>query len=135
MGKEVSIYGGELEFSASRAQGPGGQHVNKTSTRITVRFNVRESTSLTAEQRGMILSRLATRIDKEGNLSVSVQESRSQTFNKALAVTRLMELLEGALVVAKKRKKTRVPRGAQLKRLEEKKHRGEIKKGRRELES
>jgi ribosome-associated protein len=130
MEQEVSINSAEFEFTATRAQGPGGQHVNKTSTRIVLRFNVQESTSLSNEHKQLILSRLSTRIDKEGFLSVSVQESRSQAFNKELAVTRLLELIRSALVVQKKRKKTRVPRSAQLKRLDSKKRRGDIKRTR-----
>jgi ribosome-associated protein len=121
----------ELKFAASRSSGPGGQHVNKTSTRMTVSYNIRESKSLTQEQKAKILAKLAGRIDKDGVISISSGESRSQVQNRQVVVERLVTLLRGAMTEPKRRKKTRVPYGAKQARLESKKRRSEVKRQRR----
>jgi ribosome-associated protein len=78
----------ELSFTASPSSGPGGQHVNKVSTRMTLWFNVSASPSLTAEQKQRILSRLATRISKEGVFRIISQKHRSQSANKDATIER-----------------------------------------------
>ena len=118
---------GELTFTASGAGGPGGQHVNKTSTRITLWFDVQNSPSLTAEQKARIAENLHTRINKNGMLRVSAQRHRSQAANRQQTVEKFAELIGQALEEPAKRKKTRVPRRAKKRRLEEKKHRGRKK--------
>ncbi len=120
----------ELEFTASHSSGPGGQNVNKLSTKVTLRFDVANSPSLSPEQKELIMRRLRTRIGKDGVLRVISQKTRSQGANKELAVLRFMELMRGALRRAPIRKKTRVSKAAKERRLEEKKQRSALKDGR-----
>ncbi len=117
----------ELEFAVSRSGGPGGQNVNKVSTRVTLRFNVDTSSVLNSDQRRRIHSRLATRINKDGILQVTSQRTRSQELNRADAVERFAELLRESLHREPPRIPTRVSRAAKIKRVEEKKKRTEIK--------
>ncbi len=128
---QLEIDEDELEFAASRSSGPGGQHVNKASTRITLRFDVEATAALTEEQKSLVRERLATRISKQGVLSVSAQRERSQSANRRLAVERFVELLQEALDVPADRRPTRVPRGVRRRRLEDKKRRGQLKRERR----
>lgn len=117
----------ELQFRASRAGGPGGQHVNKASTRIEVLWNVAQSPSLDEPRRQRILERLATRIDTAGVLRVVSAERRSQLQNRLAAVARLRALVDRALQEPKVRKPTRPPRVAKARRLAAKRHRAEKK--------
>jgi ribosome-associated protein len=128
---EFDIPADEIEFRASRAGGPGGQHVNRRSSRVEARWNVLTSPSLSDEQRERILRRLATRITREGVLRVVAAAERSQWQNKEIAVERLRRLVADALEVPKPRKKTRPPASARESRLKEKKRRKEIKAARR----
>lgn len=117
----------EIEFRASRAGGPGGQHVNRRETRIEARWNVLESASISEAERARILAKLGARIGKDGVLRVVAEAERSQHRNKELATSRLQELVAAALEVPKQRKPTRPSRSAREERLREKKLRGEIK--------
>jgi ribosome-associated protein len=121
----------ELEFRASRAGGPGGQHVNTSSTRVELLWNVRASTALDEAQRAQLLERLASRIDGQGNVRVVASDSRSQRQNRERAEERLAALLRDALVIRKKRRPTKPSRASKEERLAEKKKRGERKKDRR----
>src|SRR5208337_1771946 len=94
---QVSIPEEELRFTASLSSGPGGQNVNKVSSRITLWFDVVNSPSLSPEQKELIQSRLATRIGKNGVLRVISQQTRSQLENKELAIERFAELLRDEL--------------------------------------
>lgn len=125
---DLEIDESELTFSATRSSGPGGQHVNKVSTRITLWFDVGRSDSLRPDQKERILSRLKTRITKDGRLYIVSQRHRSQLANREAAVERLVELLADAVTDAPMRKKTRVSRQARQKRLDDKKHLARIKK-------
>jgi ribosome-associated protein len=127
---QLAIPKNELHFSASRSSGPGGQHVNKVSTRVTLRFDVTNSPTLSAEQKRRILARLPTRINKDGVLWVVSQRSRSQAANKDLAIERFVELLQQALKQTPKRKRTGISAAAQQRRLDEKKQRGRLKQER-----
>lgn len=118
----------ELEITASRSGGPGGQHVNKTESRVTVRWNVKNTTALNDEQKARVLKNLETRLTTEGDLIVSNRTTRSQIQNKENALVILTQLVSKALFVAKKRMATRIPKSAKEKRFQAKKHRGEIKK-------
>jgi ribosome-associated protein len=126
----VEIPESEVRFVASRSGGPGGQNVNKVSSRITLLFDVRASAALDEVQKEKITSRLATRINREGILQVSSQRHREQGMNRAAALARFADLLREALTDAPPRRKTRVPRAAKQRRIEEKKKRGEIKSAR-----
>jgi ribosome-associated protein len=125
--EDLAIPEHELHFTASRSSGPGGQHVNKVSSRITLSFNVAASPSLSAEQKRCLLTRLATRISKDGLLRVVSQKYRSQTANRDAAMARFVVLLQEALTPASVRKKTTVTAAARRQRLEEKKRQSERK--------
>ena len=120
----------EISFTASRSGGPGGQNVNKVSSRVTLAFDVAGSTALSDEQKRKIGGKLATRINKEGILQIVSQRTRSQELNRSDALERLAELLQRALTPQRPRFKTRVPSGAKERRLEEKKKRTAIKNAR-----
>lgn len=118
----------ELEITASRSGGPGGQHVNKTSSRITVRWNIKNSSALTDEQKARLFEKLASEVTAEGDILVNSSESRSQGANKKNAFDRLAHKVHKALLVPKKRMKTKVSKAAKDKALQAKKRHGEIKK-------
>ncbi len=121
----------ELQFRFSKSSGPGGQHVNKAETRVTLLFDVANSPSLTEEQKALLLEKLQNRLDKSGTLQVSVQTFRSQSRNRDTAVARLQKLLKKALTPPKKRKRTKPSKAAKEKRLAEKKRRSQLKVERR----
>ncbi|MGA3115303.1 MAG: alternative ribosome rescue aminoacyl-tRNA hydrolase ArfB [Syntrophobacteraceae bacterium] len=126
----ISIPEEELSFTASHSSGPGGQNVNKVSSRVTLWFDVVNSPSLSEEQKDLVMRRLASRIGKDGVLRVISQQTRSQVENKELAVERFVELLRDAVKQVPVRKKTRVSKGAKLRRIEEKKKHSFIKRER-----
>ncbi len=128
--RNVSIGEEELEFRVSRSGGPGGQHVNKTNTRVAVYFDVRASENLSGGQKRRILTKLRTRADKKGVVRVVSQKHRSQKANRDAAVDKLVSLLAEALKRPKPRKKTKKPYRAVRKRLDEKKKRSKLKKQR-----
>ncbi len=127
---ELLIPREELKFTASRSSGPGGQHVNKVSTRVTLRFDVVNSPSLTPDQKTLILDKLATRVSKAGVLRVVSQQTRSQAANKEAALERFINLIQQALEATPERKRSGMPRAAKQKRLDEKKHRSQLKRER-----
>lgn len=131
----VAIPRSELEYRATRAGGPGGQHVNTSSTRIELTWNVRTSAALDEVQRARLLEKLASRIDGEGVLRVVAAASRSQLQNRELATERLAEIVARALRPPKPRKRTRVPRAAKEARLQQKKRRSERKRDRGRIAS
>lgn len=126
----ISIPEEELSFTASLSSGPGGQNVNKLNTRVTLRFDLANSPSLSPEDKALIATRLGTRIAKDGILRVVSQSTRSQHANRELAVERFVELLKSALKRAPVRKETRVSKAAKERRLEEKKLRSSVKRQR-----
>ncbi len=123
----------ELRFRASRSSGPGGQHVNKSSTRVEVLWNVRSSRSLSPELRERILERLAGRIDRNGVLRVVASSSRSQLDNRKAAIRRLQSLIQQAIRETKLRIPTAPPERAKSARLASKRRRSEVKRLRRKV--
>jgi ribosome-associated protein len=121
----------EVEVRATRSGGPGGQHVNVTSTRVEVRWNPSRSRALEPDEKARVTARLASRLDGEGWLRVAASDTRSQRQNRQLAEQRLAALVARALVVPKKRVATKPTGAAREKRLREKKLRGERKRERR----
>jgi len=122
----------ELEIRATRAGGPGGQHVNKASTRIEVVWDLRGSPSLTDEQRSRLLAKLEPRLDTRGRLRVVSDATRSQRRNLEAAIERLREIVRTGLVVPKPRKRTRPSKAAIERRLESKRHQSTRKRNRTE---
>ena len=120
----------ELRMQRSRSTGPGGQNVNKLETRVTLLFDVAGSTSLTEAQRERVFAVLRTRITKEGILRVTSQRHRTQGANREAATERFVTLLRDALRPVRTRKATKPTRASKTRRLDAKKQRGSIKKGR-----
>ena len=114
----LSIPLNELKFSYSRSSGPGGQHVNKVNTQVTLWFDVANSPSLSDDQKELIRDHLPTRINKEGVLRVVSQKHRLQSANRDEAVNRFASLLGESLPEAPPRKKRSVPMAARKRRLE-----------------
>jgi len=111
----------ELQFKAVRSSGAGGQHVNKVSTKIELSFDLDNSNALTETEKERIILKLSNRLTKENILLLQCDESRSQHKNKDLAIKRFLEVLENALIVPKKRRKTKPSKAAIEKRLQNKK--------------
>jgi ribosome-associated protein len=120
----------ELEYRATRAGGPGGQHVNTSSTRIELVWDVVHSAAPSDEQRALLLERLASRLDGDGKLRLVAVGSRSQLRNREEATDRLRRVLADALRVRRSRRVTRVPKAVKLRRVAEKRRRGEVKRNR-----
>ncbi|HAM99417.1 MAG TPA: aminoacyl-tRNA hydrolase [Marinilabiliales bacterium] len=111
----------ELEFSASRSSGPGGQHVNKTNSKVELRFRLMESKVLTEEQIRQLAKKLGNQLTLEGEILVTCQTSRSQIKNKEEVIEKFLELVEKALKPRIKRVPTKPSRTSVLKRLDTKK--------------
>jgi len=124
----------ELEFSTSRSSGPGGQHVNKVSTKVIIRWNLLHSTLISDEQKMVLLNKLSSQLTREGELIINSQESRSQLQNKELALEKLDVLLRKALTKPKARKATRPTKSSKVKRVDNKKRHAEKKQWRKKLD-
>ena len=131
---EVRLRGGvvipesELEFRAARAGGPGGQSVNTTSSKIELRWSVRDSAALSEQQRERLLQRLSSRLTVDGVLILQGSEHKSQHRNREAVLARFRSVVGEALTPPRPRKRTRPSRGAKERRLREKKQRGEKKR-------
>ncbi|MGG5487757.1 aminoacyl-tRNA hydrolase [Flavobacteriaceae bacterium 144Ye] len=121
----------ELSFKAIKSSGAGGQHVNKTASKVELTFNVEASTVLNEEQKELLLKNLQTRLSNQNVLILQCGESRSQHKNKALVIERFLEIIKQGLIVPKKRKKTAVPKAVKQKRLQNKKQLSEKKANRK----
>ena len=121
----------EFKFQTSRSSGPGGQHVNKVSSRVELRFNIQESQLLSDDDKGILYDKLATRISQDGILSIVVQADRSQLKNKQSAIERFFDLLTQAFTPVKKRRPTKPSRRARERRLQAKRLGSEKKTRRR----
>lgn len=111
----------ELNFKAIRSSGPGGQHVNKTASKVEVSFNLIASQALSELEKERLHLKIASKISSEGNIVLQCGETRSQHKNKAIVIERLIALLQQNLKVAKPRKKTKPTKGAIERRLNSKK--------------
>jgi ribosome-associated protein len=121
----------ELTYRASRAGGPGGQHVNKTATRIELWWHPASSASLSEEERARLLTRLASRLDGEGWLRIVAADERSQLRNREAATRRFRAVVAAALRVQKTRRKTKPSAAARAARLAAKRRRADTKLRRR----
>jgi ribosome-associated protein len=128
---ETSVPLSEVRFEFSRASGPGGQHVNKASTRAVLCFSVPDSSALSDEQKQRVMAKLRNRIARDGLLRVGCSQHRSQTANRAAATMRFCELLAEALRAPKTRRATRPSKAARERRLQEKRHHSRLKQSRR----
>jgi len=120
--RSVSIPRSEIELRTSRSSGPGGQHAQKTETRVEARFDVGQSSALTERQKQRVLTRAGP------VLRAVAQDERSQHANRELAVERLVEQLRAALRVERRRRPTKPPPAADERRLEDKRRRSQLKR-------
>jgi ribosome-associated protein len=132
--EDLEIPDAELTFTTSRSGGPGGQNVNKLDTRVTLLFDVDRSVSLSCNQRDRLHERLSGRIGKNGLLRVVSQKHRTQYANRQEALRRFAALVASALADEEVRVPTRVPASVNERRMEAKRHRGRLKRGRANVE-
>ena len=123
----------EFVFSASRSSGPGGQNVNKVSTKVELRFHVMNSAILSLEEKNLLYEKLVNKITREGELVIVSQTERSQLKNKEAVIEKFYRLLKRTLTPRKKRKTTQPPPESVEKRLEEKRIRAELKEKRKKI--
>jgi ribosome-associated protein len=128
----VAIPRSELDIRVSRASGAGGQHVNKTSSRVEIFWNIPASRALSDEQRARLLAKLSSKLTTEGSIRVVASDMRSQSRNRDLAEERLAETVRRALIVPRKRKPTRPTRAAKEARLDSKKRHSDKKRKRQD---
>src|SRR5690242_454739 len=128
--RTVIIPGGELAFSFSRSGGPGGQNVNKVSSKVELRWNPVTSTALSAEERAWLLERLRSRLTSDGTLIVTSTATRDQLKNRDDATSKLALIVRAALDRPKPRRATKPSRSAKRRRIADKRHHSEIKRNR-----
>jgi ribosome-associated protein len=131
---KTEIITSELNFKAVRSSGAGGQNVNKVSSKMVLIFDVATSQGLDEEEKQTLQTKLKTKISQENLLILTCDEDRSQLKNKKIIIKRFFEMLEKALVKPKKRIATKSTKGANERRIQEKKKAGEIKSGRKKLD-
>ncbi len=120
----------ELLFTFSRSSGPGGQHVNKVNSRVTLRFNLWDSPSLTEIQKIRLSKKLIGRINRQGQLWMTGERYRTQMANRQDVINRFYDLIQSALKTKPHRKKTKISKAAKERRLTSKKNRGRLKQSR-----
>lgn len=129
--RSVTIPSSEIRFRYSRSGGPGGQHANKTSTKVELSWNAARSDALGPRQRARVMERLRTRLDADGTLRLSSDTHRSQLRNKEEVLDRLVRLVRDGLRISKQRVATKPTKSATERRLSAKRRRSELKRDRR----
>jgi ribosome-associated protein len=127
----LTIPAGELSMSFARSGGPGGQNVNKVSSKVELRWNPRTSAALTDDDRALLLERLASKLTNDGTLIVTSTLTRDQIKNRDDAQSKLALILRTALHRDKPRRETKPSRASKRRRVADKRHRSEIKRHRR----
>ncbi|MDT0689929.1 alternative ribosome rescue aminoacyl-tRNA hydrolase ArfB [Salegentibacter sp. F188] len=122
----------EVNYKAVKSSGPGGQHVNKTASKVELQFDVEESAGISEEEKSRIIEKLESRLTKGNILILQSDESRSQHKNKEYVSQRFLNIVEEALKKPKIRKKTRPSKASKMKRLKKKKMNAEKKAGRKD---
>ena len=128
--RDLVIPPDELREAATRSSGPGGQHVNKVSTRVTLRWNVTGSRCLTTSQRRRLHEKLSGRLTGKGDLVVNSDRTRSRARNREYARDRIVEIVSAALAKRRPRKPTRPTAASRVRRRAEKTRRGKVKRTR-----
>jgi len=131
--KDISLNEDEIKVDFIRSSGPGGQNVNKVATAVQLRFDVANSPSLPEDVRKRIVIIAGKRVTEDGILIISARRYRSQDKNRKDALNRLLQLIRRATIKPKTRRKTKPTIVSKQKRLESKRHRGQIKKTRRPI--
>jgi ribosome-associated protein len=121
----------EFVYSASRSSGPGGQNVNKVNTKVELRLHMRNTSLFSDSEKALLFEKLKNRINSEGELILVSQAERTMMQNKAAVTEKFFELVSKALTIQKKRRATKPTHASKIKRLDEKKIRGELKKMRK----
>lgn len=130
--ESVAIPLSELDVRVSRSSGAGGQHVNKTSSRVEIFWNIPSSRALSDDERARLMAKLGSKLTTEGSIRVVASDMRSQSRNRELAEERLAELVRRALIVPRKRRPTKPTMASKEARLDEKKRRASKKRDRQQ---
>jgi ribosome-associated protein len=121
----------ELSFKAVRSSGPGGQNVNKVSSKVVLTFDLKNSKALNEEKKLLLESKLSSRLTTDLVLILNCDEDRSQLKNKEIVTKRFLEIIKNGLIIPKERKPTKIPKSVIRKRIKNKKNVSEVKKNRK----